>query len=414
MSTPHLPGRRRPVLTLILALLLATPLAGAAEPLLAPATHRALSEVHELLDAGQTAAARGRLQALLPGLAERPYDLAVARQTLAYVHIQSDDYPAAIAALRAALDAGVLPTEPSRRLTYDLAQLLLAEGRLEAGIARLQAWLEQAEAADLQPPIPPADLARALVLLGNAELQREAPQRAIAPLERALTLVDEPQEGWFNLLLGAYHEAGRDQQAAALLQRMLRRFPDEPRYWNQLARVQLGLKQPRQAIVTLELAGLQSHLDADDELLLAQLYLQEEMPAKAARLLQQGLDSGRLPASDRNLELLAHAWLHAREHAQAIPALARAAERSGKGELYLQLAGEYLANEDWSAARRALEQALAQGGLNQPGHAWLMLGHACVELGETAAARRAFREAAGHGGTRRSAQQWLQHLARNG
>ena len=107
-------------------------------------------------------------------------------------------------------------------------------------------------------------------------------------------------------------------------------------------------------------------LEKHDELLrIAQLYLFYEVPYKAALILEEELESGRIEDEEKNWEQLANAWLSAREW-KAIPPLKKAAEMSEDGELFLRLGQTFMQEENWKEAEEYIKYAIKKGDLENP------------------------------------------------
>ena len=196
-----------------------------------------------------------------------------------------------------------------------------------------------------------------------------------------------------------------------VLERLVAEFPKKT-YWMQLSAVYAELGKHEKALALLELAYEQGLLTQGNELMnLAQLYLYNQIPYRAAEVLEEGMKSGAIQPDARAWQLLADSWLHARERQRALPPLQRAAEESESGDAYVRLAQIYLERESWEEARRALDGALEKGRLTSPGHAYLMLGIADASEKRWDDAARAFTEAQEYEPTQKIAQSWLRHLA---
>ena len=66
---------------------------------------------------------------------------------------------------------------------------------------------------------------------------------------------------------------------------------------------------------------------------LSQLLLQADIPYKAAKILEKGLEDGIVESTESNWRVLAQAWQLAQEDEEAIPALSRAAGLADDGVL---------------------------------------------------------------------------------
>jgi tetratricopeptide (TPR) repeat protein len=136
-----------------------------------------------------------------------------------------------------------------------------------------------------------------------------------------------------------------------------------------------------------------------------------EIPERAAGILEKELAAGRIDEDAEALELLSTSWIMAREAPKAEEALARAAELSPHGNLYVRLAQVHLVQEEWDLAAAALRKALDKGGL-APGSAELLLGITYYSDHKLHEARSWFARAQQSGATREQANTWLEHVDR--
>ena len=368
---------------------------------LSPSTYQQLSEVHQHIDQQAFDAALSAVQALLTDVQQNAYEAAVVLQTLGYVQVSREDYPAAIHALERSLALQQLPDDTQQRLRYDLAQLYVAESKPAGAIERLEIWFDRTDAAH----------AEAYVLLGHAYAQQKKYRKAIPPLKKAIQLAEQPQAEWYESLLAMYFEIQSYRDCVPVLETMIRLFPQRHRYWQQLAGVHLALKDYDAALTALELAHRKGALKKEQQLIqLAQLYLYTGIPYKAARLLEEHMRTGSIADNARHRELLARAWSGTKQRTQAIQALERAISKQSAPELRLRLAQLYFEDERWEAATIILQPLLHGESSDPSGQAWLLLGIARFEQHDHEAARLAFQKAVRSSDTVNSAQQWLDFI----
>lgn len=388
----------------LLVLCLATvlpPVRAAQGPGLSPQTYQRLNAIHTLIDAGKTDAALAALEELLPAVGQRRYEQAVVLQNLGYVQASRDSFQAAIKAFEESLALEALPENAMQQMRYNLAQLYLATGNPSRAVTMLGKWFGHAS----DPP------AEAWLLLGQAHASLQDYRAAVPALQQAIELADTPRADWYETLLALHYEQQSYRDCATLLERMIRLFPDNDTYWRQLSGIYLTMNQPARALVVMELMWRRSRMTREEDLVqLAQLYLYQEIPFKAARLLEDAMQAGQVERSTDHQALLASAWVLARERDQAIHAYALAAQGATGAEIDFTLAQLYLEDERWDEAARALEAALEKTGLSRPGTAWLLLGIARYELDAPGPAREAFARAAGFADAGKTARQWLEHL----
>ena len=213
------------------------------------------------------------------------------------------------------------------------------------------------------------------------------------------------------MLLAAYYELKDYEACKRLLKVMVKRYPGKADYWRQLAGVHQLTNDYAEALAVLEMAYTRSLLDREDDLRnLGALYLQQEQPERAARVLSKALDDKVLPSKARYYKLLGDARYLARDRKGAAVALRRAAELGGDGNTWLRLAQIAAADEHWSEVVGAVRKALRVKRLRRPGSAHMLLGIALFELDDKAAAEQAFVQAVEYSKTRDQAESWLAYL----
>lgn len=360
----------------------------------------AMEEAQELMDAGN---ADGALAVLDKALERRlsAYETAQMLRMKGMIDYQADRLEDARAVFAEALDQERLP----EALRGDLIGIL---GRL-ALMADDDAVAERYFLELLE--IEGQDLPENRILLANAYLRQEKYDDALAPIEAAIAaerdLGREPKEQWL-LMLASVHHAREDLETMrAVMRELTLLYPREQHLMNLAAlHGQLGDRQRQLALVESLLDA--DRLEGDSNMrMVAGLFMAEELPYKAARVLEQGIASGRLDEDGRTLEQLSQAWFQANEIDRAIATLGAAAELDEKGELYLRLAGLQMDAYRWEDAERSAARALELGGLDDEGRAWLILGMARVRLEQFGGAEDSFRNARRFEDSRTYADQWL-------
>jgi tetratricopeptide (TPR) repeat protein len=190
-------------------------------------------------------------------------------------------------------------------------------------------------------------------------------------------------------------------------------WPGVKAFWQQLTAIYYHFDEEDLAFVARRAMHVQDMLVSTKELSsMAQLYLYHDVPIKAAEILQSGMDDGRIEKTEKNYELLARAYMRAREWDKAIAPLSRAAEMSDEGKFYVQLAQSYVQSENWGSAESALVKALNKGGLDDEADSWLLLGIARTRLEKYDAAIKAFRKAGDDDDVAKDAFRWIRSIER--
>lgn len=371
---------------------------------LGSAAFRLIEKARELAEQGKYDAALVPLQQILDGDKFKPYEKAVAMQSMGFVHADKNDYPATIAAFEQAVATGDLPQAIVARLTYNLAQLYLAEAKPQKALAFFEQWF------DTQNNEPDA---AAFALKAQIYLTLDDMRQAEQAIRKALLKVKEPQQSWTRILLSVLLQEARYEEARPVLEDAVEIWPGVKIFWQQLAAVYDELGAEKLGFVALRAMHVQGMLTSSQELAaMAQLYLYHNVPIKAAAILQSGLDGGTIKKTEENYDLLAQAYMHAREWGKSIAPLMQAAEMSDKGKFYAQLAQAYVQDEEWRKAEQALVKALDKGGLDNPADSWLLLGIARYRLEEFDAAIKAFRKAGDDDDVAKDAFRWIRTIER--
>lgn len=370
-----------------------------------PREAKILIEARELLsneryDESEAVLGKLRLKSL------KPYELALTHRIYAYIAYGREDGEKALEHMQAALDVPEgLPQEDRADVLFQVAQLHGARQRWKEVIASLESWFQTIE--------KPNSLG--YYLLAMAHYQLEDYDKALPPAQKAVEIAETPQQSWLQLLLAIHLTKKQYAEATPVLLELITRYPNSGKnYWLQLSSLYGVQEKSDRALVALELAYRRGLLTEDRDLRrLAQLLLYNEIPIRAAQIIEKGVEEKRIKEDAEIYEMLSNSFILAREVRRAEPPLARAAELSANGKLYVRLAQVRLLQENWNDAATALRQALAKGGLEDTqGSVQLLLGITYYNKNELQEARNWFARAQQFGATKQQAQTWLEHIDR--
>lgn len=368
-----------------------------------------LQEVQEMVEAKQYKEAQKILTEMKSG--SKPLNDAEMSNVLtmeAFIYYTDENYTKALEAYRQI----TLLTEASDgaklQAQYSMAQLYFVTEDYQKGVNALLVWFKKNEEAGTPPG------AAAHVLLAQGYYQIKDYNNALKHVNFA---VDDykakgkvPKENWYSLQRFLYYEKNDYKKVVQILQELLTHYPKKS-YWMQLSAMYSELKDEKRQYYSMDTAYVQGMLDRESELInMAYLYLSNDVPYKAAKVLDKGIKDKVIKPTSKNLELLGNSWRAAQELAKAIPEMANAAAKSDKGELWARLGNIYLDNDEYKKAVEAINNGIKKGGVKRVDTAYLVLGMAHFNLKEYDKARKAFEKAEDDDRSRKYARQWLRHM----
>jgi tetratricopeptide (TPR) repeat protein len=331
-----------------------------------------------------------------------PYERALVYRTQGYNAYGKQDVPGAVGLLHKALDEKILAKQDVSDILFQIAQMQMSKDDFEGAISTLKTWFAQEEKPG----------ATAYFTLAIAYYQLKDLDSALVPAKKAIEIAENPQQGWLQLLLAIYLTKEDYPSATPVLVTLLTRYPEVGKaYWMQLATLYGVQKDIPRALAVMQLAHRQKLIDEDANVRrLASLLQSEDIPIRAAHVLEQGFAQKVLKEEDTSYELLGNSWILAREADKAEPSLKRAAELSSKGQLYIRLGQVLLLKEDNEGAKAAFKRGLEKGGLDDPGSAEMLLGITCYNAGQLGEARSWFAKSRRSEKARPTADAWLKHI----
>jgi len=329
------------------------------------------------------------------------YEQANVLNYIGFVYYNMDDNTSAIRTYEKMLAIPTLEPQMAKQTTYTLVQLLTMEEQYSKALSTLNKWFT------MEPnPAPEPYILKAQILYNLQQYPEMIPAIESA-MQIARDRGNPVKEDWYGLLNFAYFQQENYAKVRDIQKILLQNWP-KARYWKSLAGAYTELGEDDKLIYAYDAAHTQGMLTKDTEFItMAQLYLQAEVPYKAGKLLQEKMDAGVVPKSEKNYRLLSQAWMLAQEDDKAIPALIEAARLSTDGELDQRLANAYLNTGNYSECVKSANTALRKGGLKNPDNIQISLGMCLYNLREYSAAKAAFDEASRTPRSSRQADQWI-------
>jgi tetratricopeptide (TPR) repeat protein len=351
---------------------------------LSKAVYEKLTEAQELADNQQFNQAIRVLDGLARDEGLSDYERANMLNFYGFIYYNQGNTAKAVESYERLLSIPELEPQLRTQTLYTLAQLYAVQENFPKTIQLLKEWFQIAN-----NPGP-----QAYVLLGQSYAQTEQYDLMIPQIEKAIEVARERdteiREEWWNLLYYGYYQQNNFAKVKEILKILLANWPKK-NYWTALAGVYSELGEEKNMLAAYDAAYTQNLLSSESELVtLAQLYLQGEIPYKAAKVLSEGMENGNIEETGKNYRLLSQAWQLAQEPEQAVPALQQAARLSDDGELNARLSVAYLNLDRYEDCIQAGRQALDKGGVREPNDVRITIGMCQYNLDRYQDARQTF------------------------
>ena len=329
------------------------------------------------------------------------YEQANVLNYIGFVHYNMDNIKQATATYEKMLRIPSLEPQLAKQTTLTMAQLYTMDENYAKALQTIDKWFM------LETNPAPSQFILKAQILYNLNRYKDM----ISPIETAMKVArerDKPvKEDWWNLLNFAYFQQENYTKVRDIQKTLLQSWP-KAAYWKQLAGAYTELGEDEKLIYAYDAAHTQGFLEKPQEFVtMAQLYLQAEVPYKAATLMQEKMDAGIVPKTEKNYRLLSQAWTLAQEDDKAIPALKAAAQLANDGELDARLANAFLNIGEYGDCVSSANTALRKGGLRNPDNIQITLGMCLYNLRRYADSKNAFSAAGKVPRSQRTARQWI-------
>tara|TARA_R110002074_G_scaffold326526_3_gene496884 strand:- start:3163 stop:4422 length:1260 start_codon:yes stop_codon:yes gene_type:complete len=344
----------------------------------------------------------GALAILLEIDASKKYDKAYVSRFIAIMYAQMGDEEAkAIQYLKAAVEPDILNEGDQDQSLKLLADLQMQTKAFEEALVNYKAWMDFTGKSD----------GDTWTKIANANYMLKRLDKMIVPADNAIAAYgDKHNKNPYILKITSYYESKKYQDAVKTLETVLQIFPEDKTWWNQLGMFYLLVEDYKKALATLDMAYKQGFLEKESEIkTLASLYSQNDVPYKAAVLLEKHIDSGLVTRDDKNLSSLANAW-HASQHIdKAAKYYGELAKMTNSAKHYSKQGMLLKQDEQFKAAIVALNKALDLGAKNK-GRLQMSIAESHFYLEEYKQAYKAINLAMKDPKTKKSAKGWVDFI----
>jgi tetratricopeptide (TPR) repeat protein len=361
-------------------------------------TQKELNKALDLVNNNQFDEAQPLLEKVAGDSKASKYARAMALYGEGQVANSKEDDATAIKRFREAYDLDALPNNTQFQVLYNIAIMQIQSEKYPEALATLNDWTK----------VTGAQKPEAYALEGNAYYRMEKYQEAVDAMKKAVSMSDKPSDSWYQILMASYAELDQYDQAAAILEQQLAKNPNDAKLTTQLATVYVKAKQDQKAVDLLAGAKQKGLLTSENDYkLMTQLYDQLDKSKEGAAVLAEGLQKNIVKPSYENYKLLGDSYALANDDPHAIEAYAKASPLAQDGNVDYVRGSLLMNNDRGKEAVEALRQAVAKGGLKQPGEAYILLGDAQNYQNDSKGAMAAWEKAKAYPSTKTMAEQRL-------
>jgi len=309
---------------------------------------KAIGKAYELYSADKISEAI----AVLSGIeATAAFDKAYLYKFLGTLYAEKD--PAkALKMLTDAAKLDVLSFNDQAQLYRTIADLNLGAKKYQEALNNYNKWMDFT--GETNPDV--------YMRIANCYYEMKQYNKVIAPADAAIALMKTPKKDPYIMKLGAYYENKQIKKAIEVLETMVVVFPDDKQWWVQLGNFYNLDEQYGKALAAVDLAYKQGYLKTENEIkLLANLYNNNNIPHRAAALLEKHMKAGLVKKDRSVLSSIASSYNSSRDFDKAAFYYGELAKLENDGEFYRRQGLSYLMAGKQPEATAALQKALEVG-----------------------------------------------------
>ena len=366
-------------------------------------TFEKLMKAQELTEAGQHNEALAVLDIIKNKGKIKGYGKSQMWNFYAFIYASKEDYSKAIEAYKQVISIKETPEALALQAKYTIAQLYFQLEKYDSCIKYMNEWLKE-----IKKPTPTSH-----IMLAQAYYQKKKYDLALSHVDKAVSLEKasgrQVKESWLRLKSALYYDKGDYKNTAKTYEDLVKYYP-KINYLKQLAGMYGELGKDMRRLAVFDAIYLNNSFKKEGDILnLAYMYLGQDVPYKAAKIIDKGMKDGIIKRNKKNVETLGNAWAQANQHDKAIPVLEEAAKLSEKGMLFARLAGVYFDAGDYQKAANAAVKAAKKGGLKNKGNNYLLMGMSYSNIKKYRKALQAFRKAKETKSIIKDARAWELH-----
>jgi len=328
-------------------------------------------------------------------------DKAYIRFYMGYFYSLQEDNVLALKYYKEALSYEALPDTQISNTYLNIVQILMDAQDYEASLVYLDKLIHLSKE-------PKSEY---FVYAANAHLALKQYKQVIENLDKAITAKKEVKTSWIKTKFYAYYMLNDYGNAINMMKQLITREPKNKEYWIQLSSLYTVDNKLDKALCALDISRLSEvDLTTKERMQLISWLRYQEIPFKAAYLMQEGLETKVIDTNEKNLDKLGDMYYESKEYAQALSWYEKAAKLSKKGNIYFKIAQIQANDRHFQKALDAIKLSLSTTDEEKIGEKYLLLARTHYELGELSKAKKSFTKALQYKKSKKIARVWLEYL----
>ncbi|NMM40552.1 hypothetical protein [Pseudoalteromonas arctica] len=280
------------------------------------------------------------------------FDKATVNRYLGSMYGQKEQYKTAIGYLKLAVAPDVLNFADHEQSLKTLGDMYAGTEQYEKAKDAYVAWMDFTGEED----------ATVYTRIAQANYQLGKFRDVFTPADKAIKLQKEPNKGPYQLKLGSYFELKDYKNMVKVGEEIVRIWPDDKKAWVSLGKYYLQTEDYKTGLATMEVAYKNGYFETEvDYKVLSNFYSLNEIPYKAAKVLEKSINDKIVKRNKQNISAVASNYHRSKDIEKAAKYYEEAAKFDDDAELYRKAGSLLLQSQNYSAAVVRLNKALELG-----------------------------------------------------
>lgn len=280
------------------------------------------------------------------------FDKATVNRYLGSMYGQKEQYKTAIKHLQLAVAPDVLNFADQEQSLKTLGDMYAGTEQYAKAKEAYVAWMDFTGEED----------ATVYTRIAQANYQLQQFKDVMSPADKAIKLQKEPNKGPYQLKLGSYFELKDYKNMVKVGEEIVRIWPDDKKAWVSLGKYYLQTEDYKTGLATMEVAYKNGYFESEvDYKVLSNFYSLNEIPYKAAKVLEKSINDKIVKRNKQNISAVASNYHRSKDIEKAAKYYEEAAKFDDDAELYRKAGSLLLQSQNYSAAVVRLNKALELG-----------------------------------------------------